>query len=183
MDDHEFEGAAIAAPDRMATLERELEEAIKLEEYVAQLEDDLKAAKRSLNAIKSNRIPDLMAEMQMDSVRFRGWSVTVADFVSGTLPKEGAQHDAAINWLEEHDGAGLIKTDLSVGFGRSQHDEALSLAAELEGNGYAPLVKTGVHPQTLQAYARERMRNGDPIDLDVLGLYAGKVAKLKRGDQ
>jgi hypothetical protein len=64
-------------------------------------------------------------------------------------------------------------------FEKSQHNEALSVKADLENKGYAVAAKMGVHPQTLIAHVKERLRNGDEIPLDVLGLYAGRVAKIK----
>jgi hypothetical protein len=35
-----------------------------------------------------------------------------------------------------------------------------------------------VHTQTLLAFVREKVRNGDDIDFDALGIYTGKVAKI-----
>lgn len=180
----EFDGATSAVDtDKLGQLQRALEEAISLEEAVSTLEGDLKVAKAALNSIKSGRLPDLMDELQMESTTFRGWSVNIKDFVSGTLPKEPERLTAALEWLEEHDGAGLIKTDLSISFGKSQHNEALATAAKLQEEGLAPLVKSGVHPQSLQAYARQRIKDGDEIDLDALGLFVGKVAKIKGPQQ
>lgn len=173
-------GGASAPPDKMDALNAALEEAVALEQAVAQMEDDLKVAKKALNGLKGGRIPDLMDELQMDEVSFRGWKVKIDDFVSGSLPKEGDRHEQAVRWLEEHGAGGLIKTDLTLAFGKSQHNEALDLAGRLEAEGLAPSVKSGVHTQTLHAFARERIRNGDPLDIEVLGLYVGKVAKMKQ---
>ena len=173
-------GGASALPDKMDALNAALEEAVALEQTVAQMEEDLKAVKKSLNALKGSRIPDLMGELQMESVVFRGWQVRIDDFVSGSLPREGEGHEQAVRWLEEHGAGGLIKTDLTLAFGKSQHNEALDLAGRLEAEGLAPSVKSGVHAQTLHAFARERIRNGEPLDIEILGLYIGKVAKMKQ---
>ena len=181
MNAEEFDmGGASAPSDKMDVLNAALEEAVQLETVVSQMEEDLKVAKKALNSLKSGRIPDLMDELEMETVTFRGWQVKIDDFVSGSLPKDSHRLERAINWLEEHDAGGLIKTDLTLAFGKSQHNEALDLAARLEAEGHAPSVKSGVHAQTLLAFARERIRNGDPLDIDVLGLYVGKVAKMKQ---
>jgi len=145
------------------------------------MEEDLKAIKKTLHHLKNSRIPDLMDQMQMEEVSFKGWKVKIDDFVSGTLPRDPEKHAKAVRWLEENDAGGLIKTDLSLSFGKSQHNEALNLAGRLESEGLAPEVKSGVHPQTLRAFARERLRNGDPLDVEALGLYIGKTAKMKKG--
>ena len=173
-------GEAPASPDKIDALNASLEEAIELEQMVEQMEEDLKAAKKSLHALRSTRIPDMMDEMGMDSVTFRGWKVTLSDFVSGSLPKEPEAQQRAVDWLEKEGAGGLIKTDVSMAFGKSQHNEALDLAGRLQEEGYAARVNSGVHPQTLMSFARERLRNGEPLDIETLGLYVGKVAKMKR---
>jgi len=179
-DEFDIGGAAQAAPDKLEVLNSALEETIAFEEAVAQMEEDLKVAKRALNSLKTSRIPDLMTELQMDEIKFRGWQVKVADFISGSLPKDPEARQRAMEWLEANEGGPLIKTDVALAFTKSQHNEAIDLARRLEEQGFAPSIQSGVHPQTLQAFARERIRNGDQIDTDLLGLYTGKVAKLKR---
>jgi hypothetical protein len=173
-------GAEQSAPSSLETLNRSLEEAIALEEMVEQLEADLKAAKTTLNALKTNRIPDMMAEMMMDEVSWNGWKVKISDFVSGSLPSDPEKRAKAIQWLEDNEAAALIKTEVKVEFGKSQHNEALSVAADLQRIGFAPKVDSGVHASTLQAFARERIRNGEAIDTEMLGLYTGKIAKFGR---
>lgn len=172
-------GDATASPDALTRLNEKLAEAIELKEAVDQMEDDLKAAKQQLQLLNTGVIPDMMAELGMDQVTQRGWQIKVADFVSGSLPKDEAKRAVAIRWLEDHEAGELLKTSLSVDFSRSQHNEALDLAGRIEGEGFAPKVDSTVHPQTLAAFARERIKNGEPIDTEVLGLYTGRVAKYK----
>jgi hypothetical protein len=182
MADFSFEeqGAAPAAPDALARLNEKLAEAIDLKNTVDQMEEDLGAAKKQLNTLNTQIIPDMMAELGMEEVTQRGWKIKVGEFVSGSLPKDEQAKQRAIDWLIEHDAGELIKTKLSVDFSRSQHNEALSLAHEIEQQGFAPNVDSTVHPQTLAAFARERLKNGEPLDTEVLGLYTGRVAKFKR---
>lgn len=175
----EQEGAP-APSDALDRLNEKLGEAIALKESVDQMEEDLKAAKQQLNLLNTGTIPDMMAELGMEEVTQRGWKIKVGEFVSGSLPKDSAARANAIRWLEEHDGGELLKTELKVAFSRSQHNEALSLAAQIEEDGYAPNVDSTVHPQTLMAFARERLKNGEPLDTEVLGLYTGRVAKFKK---
>jgi hypothetical protein len=173
-------GAEQSAPNTLESLHKFLEEAVALEEMVEQQEADLKASKAALNALKTQRVPDLMAEMMMDEIVWNGWKVKISDFVSGSLPSDPERRAKAIQWLEENEAGGLIKTEVKVEFGKSQHNEALSVAAELERDGFAPKVDSGVHASTLQAFARERIKNGEAIDTELLGLYTGKIAKFGR---
>ena len=175
----EFDVGTSVPSDKLEQLHALLEETIALEGAVTQMEEDLKAAKATLHNLRTTRIPDLMAELQMEEVSFKGWQVKVDDFVSGSLPKDPEKKAKAIAWLEANDAAGLIKTEVGVSFGRSEHEAANSLWHQLESDGLPATLNSNVHAQTLQAFARQRIRDGDPIDTDALGLYVGKVAKMK----
>lgn len=156
------------------------ENAISMEKLVEDLEENLSDVKKQLNRLKTVDLPDMMAECGMSEFKSEtGFKITIDDFVSGSLPKEDERRSAAISWLENNGAAALIKSELQMVFEKSQHNEALSVKADLENKGYEVSAKMGVHPQTLIAHVKERMRNGDEIPLDILGLYAGRVAKIK----
>ena len=176
-----FEDAegAQAPSDALTRLNTKIGEAIELKQVVDQLEEDLKAAKQQLQLINTSVLPDMMAEIGVEKIVQNGWEVKVSDFVSGSLPKDDVRKAAAIRWLEDHDAGELLKTSLSVDFSRSQHNEALNLAGSIEQQGFAPKVESTVHPQTLAAFARERIKSGEAIDTEVLGLYTGRVAQYK----
>lgn len=178
--DFEGQGEATASPDALDRLNEKLAEAIELKESVDQMEADLSAAKKSLHHLTTTIIPDMMAEIGMEECTQRGWKIKVGEFVSGSLPKDEAARAKAIKWLEEHDAGELLKTSVSVTFGRSQHDDAVQIAKRIEADGFAPSLESTVHPQTLQAFARERLKDGQPLDIETLGLYTGRVARFKR---
>lgn len=179
-DDFSFEdqGAAIAAPDSLARLNEKLTEAVALKELLDQLEADAAATKQNLTFMTTSVIPDMMAEIGMDECVQNGWKIKLSEFVSGFLPKEPEARARAIKWLNEHEGGDIIKSTMTVVFPKSQHNMALDLAARVEAEGFAPSLASDVHPQTLCAFARERLKEGGDIDTDVLGLYTGTVAKF-----
>jgi hypothetical protein len=179
-------GPAPVEQDRLAVLHNSLEEALGLQAAIAQMEADLKAFTDQYNYICQSRIPDLMTSMSMPEVTFKGWKVQVKEFISGNLPKKEEDpegHARGIDWIVNAGGGGIIKTEVAVQFGRSQHNEALDLAAKLNEQGFPAVCDSGVHVQTLWAFARERLKNGDDLDLDVLGLFVGKVAKFAAVDE
>jgi hypothetical protein len=163
----------------LPALDKVLREAIDLESLVVQQESELKATKAALQRIKTGTIPDMMAELQMEKMTFMGWEVSVSDFVSGSLPKEPEKRSAAVNLLVGYGAEGLIKTEVKATFGRSQHNAAIDLAQRLVEEGFSAEIESGVHTQTLCKFARDRIEAGEQIDLDILGLYTGKVAKIK----
>jgi hypothetical protein len=174
------EEGASAPSDKLEVLHKQLDEATALEELLEQLNADASAAQSTLNALKTKLIPETMLELQMSELTRNGWKVKIADFVSGSLPKEEGPRQKAIDWLEKHEGGALIKTEISLTFAKSQHEEAKKLAERLAADGFAAEIASGVHASTLQAFARERLKNGEAVDTEVLGLYTGQVAKIDK---
>jgi len=164
----------------LEALHKNLDEMFSLEEGIEQLEADLAAAKKSHNRLKSVDVPDLMKQLGMESLKRNGWEVKIETIVSGNLPKDPERREVALDWLEEHDGSELIKSEVSVTFGREALDAARELATRLKEEGLTASFERSVHAQTLGAYARERLKAGEPLDIEVLNLYVGEVAKAKK---
>lgn len=161
-------------------LRTKIQEMLDQYQLVDQLESDLSQAKQALHELRTSTVPSLMAEIQSDHFAFRGYDIKIEDLVSGSLPKEPAAREKAIEWLEAHDAGGLLKIEVSVAFGKGAAKEAYSLAKELENEKkLAPSLLQSVHPQTLMAWARQQIQDGNEIDPEVLGLYVGKIAKIK----
>lgn len=171
--------------DAMTELRKLAQETVDTERLVADLEENLSEVKKRLNKLKTVDLPDKMAECGLGALTMDdGTAIKIEEFVSGSLPKDFEKRDAAICWLEDHDAAAIIKTELSIAFEKSQHNEAMSLVNELHERGFDAAAKMGVHPQTLIAHVKERLRKGEEVPLEVLGLYAGRTAKIKmkKGD-
>lgn len=173
------EGVAQAAPS-LAIIRQTAQEARTLEIQIAALATKQELLQKQLNAIKIGKLPALMDAAGMPSFTLAdGTEVEVKEFCSGSLPKDPKKRKAALAWLRANEGDSLIKTEISLAFGRMEGKIVKKVLDALKKIKIQPTVETGVHPQTLMAYARERLENGDSIDLDKLGLYAGKVAKFK----
>jgi len=76
-------------------------------------------------------------------------------------------------------GLSEFKTEVNLQFGKSEHNQAWALVADLADKGYNVGSKMGIHPQTLIAHIKERLKSGDEVPLELLGLYAGRIAKIK----
>lgn len=156
-------------------------EAEALAETIENLEELLKSAKARDNIIKTQELPEAVSELGTTEWKSENgrYEVSVDSFVSGTLPKDPDRREAAIEWLTEHDGAAMVKTEIVMAFGKQDREYAEKMIASLKKSKAPFEVTEGVHPQTLLAYVRERMEDGEPVDLDVLGIYSGRKAKLK----
>ncbi len=154
---------------------------INHEELVKDLEVNLNEAKAFVNKLKSVQLPDLMAECGLSEFVHAETKrkVKIVDFVSGSLPKDPEARQIAVTTLEECGGRDLIKTEIGITFDKKQHNEALSLAAELKNRGIDATVQEGVHASTLQAFAQKCLKKGDKIPFEKIGIYAGRVAKVE----
>lgn len=165
-----------ASVDRLNAL---IKEAEALNARMLELEGEFTQLMSRYNFIKTTELPELMSEMQTTEwVGEGGVRLRLNQFVSGALPKDPEKLAVAIRWLEDNGGGPNIKSELSVPFSKSQHNEALSIRAELEEKGYAPTLTSSVHASTLQAFARERLNRGETVPFATLGLYAGTVAEI-----
>ena len=178
------EAAQAASTPALNNASAIVEAMARMESEVSTLKRELESREKLLSDFKTRRVPDALdavnqAGFTLASGVFEGVSVEVAPFVSGTLPKAPEARTEAMEWLTENDGADLIKSVLTIRFEKSQHSEALDLVGRLREEGYACEFASDVHPQSLLAYARERLKEGEDLATDVLGLFIGRVAKLK----
>ena len=174
------EGEASASPGVLNRLHKAIQDSIALSEGIEQMEEDAKAARAALHLMRSKVMPDLMVEARSEHFDHAGYDIKLTDFVSGSLPKEEVPRKKAMKWLEKNDGAELIKTEVSMAFGKSQHEDAMKVAKQMEKEGHPVSVSSGVNAQTLQSFARTRIREGKSIDAEVLGLFVGKIVKIKK---
>lgn len=180
-----FAEMAELGADTVAT--SDMAEAARLVDQLRRVNAECEEAKeradrlgKQAHHLKTVVIPEALAKAGVGGMTLTdGTQVEVADFVAGSLPKDAARRDRAIAELAETGGEALIKTRVVVEFPRSGHNEALSLRAELEAQGYLATAASDVHPQTLAAFAREKLKNGEPINAEALGLFVGRTTKIK----
>lgn len=176
----EFEATAPSSSASLKLATDLAEQAQALEADVEALEEALKVKKAELHHIRHKQLPDAMVQLGLNTFSLtNGTKVEIEDFVSGSLPKDAVKREKALATLKEAGGDGIIKDDLTIAFTKSQHNEALSLLAELEDKGYAVALESSVHPQTLMAFVREQLRDGKKIDYEAIGCFVGRVAKFK----
>ena len=162
------------------TLRLACEEAVAVQKAIEQAEASLSALTKRLHALRSVKIPDLMAEAGIGDVFSiaSGHTIKISQFVSGSIPKEEERRRVAMLVLAQHGGDALIKTEVSMAFPKGESDQAFALAAWLKLEGYAPSVKLDVNAMSLQAFAREKLREGEDLPLETLGLISGNIAKI-----
>lgn len=171
--------------EEKATLENLVHEAEIMKELKENI-DDLTETLGELNKqyihISQHVIPSMLDELGMKSFDLKdGGRISVKDFMSGSLPKDPQQFEAAVDWLKDNDLESILKTHVNLQFGKGSDNEAKNLLAMLREQGYEPNSQYTAHPQTLYASIRELMKDGKTIPFELLGLYVGKRAEIKLG--
>ena|SRR5687768_3530106 len=155
---------------------------VAVEREVKELEALLKQRNGRATELKTQIIPDKMAEVGLSEFKTpEGDRLKVEDFVAGSLPKDPGKRAKAIETLEAMGGAGLIRNELMLTFEKSQHNEALALASELREKGFDVEVSSGVHHGVYCAFVREKLRNGEEVNAEALGIFVGRKTKVELG--
>ena len=150
------------------------------------LEDEIENAEQSLSKLKENaryisqiEVPQMMEEMHITKLKLKdGESVEIKKVYSGSILPEN--QEGAFTWLRDHDLGDIIKRDVTVTFGQGEDNKASVYADLAQGQGYEPVQKIGVHPQTLKAIVRERLEAGREMPSDLFKTYAGNRTKITR---
>lgn len=138
-----------------------------------------KALRQEVHRLTTHDLPEMLASTGTRSHETEtGVKVKINNFLNGSLPKDEDSRKKALAWLEKNGGADIIKRNISMVFGRSSQKVTERVIAALRKLNVEFNNDLGVHPMTLSSFANERLKNGEDVPLDTLGLYAGRVAKI-----
>lgn len=165
--------------DDVALLARGMVDALN---EVEAAEAVLKRKSEHLRLLREETIPCVMEELGLTSIKLdTGETLSVKPEVYCSIPKEDEDKRLqAFQFLIDHDGASLIKTYVSVEFGKDEWKQAQRLQRALIKNKMVPIVEQTVHASTLKAYMKEIIAKATPgLDLSVFNARSVMVAKLK----
>lgn len=161
-----------ALADRQESLEAEIED----------LEALLEAKKNDLRVIAEKELP-LLLDNVTGSLRLSdGRTIEVNDKIRASVA--GAKAAPACEWLDENGHGNIVKRQFVFNFNKDQEDLAQKFVEQIQEMKIpvAYDVKRTVHPQTLQSWVKEMMKEGVDIPKELFGVYHQKVAKVKRPD-
>lgn len=175
-----FADDANPEPPQPATLERLMALANELKDLDAQCAADLVALEEKqgkADKIRRRTLPDLMAELGMEEFKLTtGEKVTIKEDIKCGLTEDNKPIGYA--WLRDHDYGGIIKTKVSLDFGKGDEAQAKAAVEALQQAGFDPDCADSVHPATLKSFVKERLESGDDIPLATFGVYEFKEAKI-----
>ena len=170
---------SVTQADAAKSLSDKVIELKNLEDEISNAEKSVSKLKEQAKTLSQFEIPAMMEEMHITKLKLKdGESVEIKKIYGASIPQE--HQEAAFTWLRNNDLGDIIKNDITVTFGRGEDNKAAEYAVLAQGQGYEPVQKIGVHPQTLKAVVRERLESGREMPSDLFKTYAGNSTKITR---
>jgi hypothetical protein len=174
--------------NEMSQLARHLADA---ERATEEAEKALKEAKAKEATLREETIPNAMFELELKELKLStGEKISIKQDVYASITAEKKQF--CYDWLKENGFGGIIKFVVGVSFGKAPDDEEgkkaheekiEALIAGLIEDGYEPDISEDVHAQTMAAFLREQIAEGNPdFPLDLFGarpVWKAKVTQPK----
>lgn len=164
----------------LASLRALVQTQLDLEARVAGLEEQLKEAQEALTEVQDRRLPALMEALEVEEHTFSGGlTVKIHTSIQGSLPKESKAE--ALQWLEAHGHAEIIKREITANFGRGEEDRAAELQRYLRERypDFPVKMDRSVHPSTLKSFVRQQLSEGVALPMRAFGVYQRRAAKIK----
>ncbi len=177
----EFEGDEDVGANLMSRIEGLAQDQLDADTRVAHLEEQLREAKATLRDIAENRLPTLLDEAELGQSTITtpaGIIIKVGEIIRGSIPKPNEVE--AFQWLEDNNNGALIKRNFSIDFGKGDDKWADKFQRDC-AQRKRPLNikrKKTVHPQSLQAFVRQRLTDGKPFPMDLFGVFRQRAAKV-----
>lgn len=148
------------------------------EQYVEQCQKELKRAQEQLRDIAEGELPNLMDELGLSEFKTTdGTKIIVSEKIRAGISKDRAP--AAMAWLRQHGHSRLIKHTVSVEFDKDEDERAQQLLEELQLGEFEAEDRQVVHPQTLQAFVRQKLEAGEDVPLELFGVHRQRITKIK----
>jgi len=170
---------ALPADDAIKSVSSLADAMLKLQVEIKEREESLSEAKRKFNKLADEDLPQLMIELGVSKFTLQsGEEVEIKPTYGAHIKAENKPE--AFEYLRDHGFDDIIKNTVSVAFGRGEDDRATDFIRVASAAGHIPNQKTDVHPQTLKAWVRERIENGESIPTGLFNVFAGQKATIKR---
>jgi hypothetical protein len=180
--------ASPAAPDKLDAIRDVARQLRDKEKEILDLDERLKATKAEVLDLKHKKLVDLMQEAGVDKIglpaegNYPPSDAVLSPYYHAVIAAnwEPERRQAAFNWLESEGHGDLVKTVVTVAFGRDERQRAREITQYLELMGVQHSVQLDVPWNTLTAFVREQVEKYHRVPpLETIGATVGQVVKLK----
>lgn len=176
-DGYEELAAAPLGDNILAQIAATARDAMEAQREIEEAEENLRRAKQRRRTLVEETLPELMRDAGQTSLTtIDGIKVTTRDMYRGTPSK--ANQREAYQWLRDNGQGAIIKSTLEATFGRGDDERAQQALDSLGKLGVTAGTKETVHWQTLASVVRERLAQGQPCPMDLLGVHTWTEAVI-----
>lgn len=155
----------------------QLDQIVSLAELLVQqkakfedLEQQAKDAKKAWMRTEQDDLPAAMMEAGLQEIALKdGARIQLKEDCKAAITEK--TRGPALAWLLANNFGGLIKTNVTVEFGRGERDQAEAARAALEARYPGVVIKEDVHASTLKAFVKEQMASGNAIPMDLFNVH------------
>lgn len=161
---------------KISTLYQKMSNVLQI---ISQLEARLSFEKECLKKITDYELPSAMAEAGCKKFTTEdGFTLEIKPFYTAKISDEN--REKCFEWLKNNHLDGLIKHQISTSFNRQEGELAKKVVEILDSIGVSYTDKESVHPQTLNAFVKERIEAGKDIPQTMFGVYIGQTTKIRK---
>ena len=176
-----FENLVLPSEQQLQSLTKKAAEFLLLEKDIKDTEEKLKSLKQSYEVLRTKDMPEAMAACGVSAFKMQDGTELICDnFMSGSLPKDPTLRIMALDYLNSHGGEALPKDAFSIQLKMGQAELAARIESLLKELKVPYERKTDVPHGTLKKFAKEKMRKGEDVPLEKLGLYSGQHVEIVR---
>lgn len=149
------------------------------EKAVAQIEEQLKAARAKLRKVQENDLPEAMLACNMEKFTTTdGLNVSVSETLYASVAKKNKP--AAAKWLIENDLGALVKEDVIVSFDGGKHEGVQDLLLLLQDAGVNNFTTAeSMNTASIKSAIKELLGEGVEVPLELFGAYFARKAVVK----
>lgn len=182
MPDSDAPGAGHNSAPLEAVVEKLTAAATRSAELAAEkktLEARAKAISKEMEKLARSTLPELLAEIGATKWETEDFVVAVGAKVAGSLSRS-SDPDKAVEALRANGMGSAIRSTLTVSFEGDEHDLCEKVAQTIAAHFEREVsTERTIHPSTLAAWARDRIKEGQPVDFDLFGLATWREATVK----
>jgi len=149
------------------------------EQAVEKANEELSKKQEALKDLQERRIPALMDDLGVKTfTTTSGLTVEIKEQLRVSIPKDRKQK--AMEWVEEHGGADLIKRLIMIAFGKNDEKWAKRVLSNLR-RYKRPLpmeIVRDIPSSTVKKFLTDQLADGTEVPLELFGGYHQRQAKL-----
>jgi hypothetical protein len=150
----------------------------KLNEALEKVNEFQEKINAKITEINSVRIPDLFDELGVKKLSLSdGRTVEIIRKFAASISKE--KEAECFNWLKEHNHDAIIKDSIAVKLKKGEGEISAKITKFLNELQVTFEKKRAVHPQTLLAFVKEQIENGENLPQELFNVFPIRTTKIK----